>query len=271
MSFPRKKVARVEQVRALVDLAFANRYENEATMLKLSSRAVALAEEWREEMPANLMVAAWTQYGNALRISGRFSESERALERAASFPATDPATRIHCLEVTSSLYRSTKRFESAVRLLTSAIEAYRSLGDADGESRAFNLLGIVHFDRGDLPKALHAYRNSLALLGPNTTVEFIASVTINMVESLIANDRLTAAALALKRLDPFFSTLTSSRLRAKAEWKRAQLFRKRKEFDAARHSYAQAWELLSTVPRLPELPDLAREMAELAELTQPQP
>lgn len=268
MVLRRRRVASAERVRELIDAAFAARYQEVEAMLELSSRAVVLAEEKRHELPDDLMVAAWTQYGNALRIAGRYSEAEKALERAAAWPTTDEPTRIHRLEITASLYRSTGRFESAARLLTSAIEAYRVLGDTDGEARTHNLLGIVYFDQGDLPQALRAYQTALDLIGSDTALEFFASAAHNLVESLIADGRLSAAAAVLVVLEPFHRSLTSARLSAKATWMRARLYRELGQLDAARLAYKRAHELLSTEPRVPELAELAQEMADLDRLTE---
>src|SRR6266545_1971848 len=93
-----------EQIRQLVDSSFATRYADVAATLESSSRAVALVEEARGRLPNDLIVAAWTQYGNALRIVRRFEEAEKALERACELPASDPQTRIRLLEVMSSLH-----------------------------------------------------------------------------------------------------------------------------------------------------------------------
>lgn len=86
MVLQRKRVANAERVKELIDSAFAARYQDLTVMLKLSSAAVALAEEKSHELPPDLMVAAWTQYGNALRIAGRYPEAERVLKRATALP-----------------------------------------------------------------------------------------------------------------------------------------------------------------------------------------
>src|ERR1043165_6327864 len=98
----RRRLASAERVRELLDLAFASRFHDQATMLKLASTAVALAEEKSHVLPPDLLVAAWTLYGNALRIAGRYQEAERALERAAKLPASDPPTRTNLLEIRAS-------------------------------------------------------------------------------------------------------------------------------------------------------------------------
>lgn len=263
MELRRKRVASAERVRELVDAAFATRYHDLEATLKTASQAVVLAEEKRSELPTDLIVAAWTEYGNALRISGRYEEAERALDRAAADSASDPHTRVHLLEVTASLHRNTGRFESSVRLLLSAIEIERAIGDSDGQARHYNHLGIVYGDWGNRPQALGAFQTALDLLGPNAPLDVVASTGHNLLETLIADGRLAAAASALVLLEPFYRRLTSPRLSAKGEWAKARLCRALKQFPAARLAYERAYALLITEPRAPELAELMQEMAEL--------
>lgn len=266
MELRRKRLANAERVKELVDSAFASRYHDLATMLKLSSKAVALAEEISQELPSDLIVAAWTQYGNALRIAGRYQEAERALERAASLSNSDPSTRANLLEVRASLHRNTDRYESAAQFLAAAIEEHRAIGDSLGEARTLNLLGIVYRDAEDRPRAFRAFRNALDLLGTDAPVDAVAMTGHNLMETLIDDGRLSAAASALALLEPFYRRITSVRLSAKAEWIRARLCRELRQFPAAKLAYERAHALLLTEPRfpeLPELPDLLQEMAEL--------
>lgn len=258
-----KRVASAAAVRELVDAAFAARYQDLDAMLKYSSMAVALAEEKSRELPSDLMVAAWTQYGNALRIAGRYQEAERALERGAALPASDLTTRIHLLEVTASLHRNTGRFESAARYLTIAIDAHKSIGDSLAQVRTYNLLGIVHFDSGDREQAIIAYQAAIELIGPDTPVDVVATTGHNFLEALIEDGKLAAATAALAILDPFFRRFPPGRLTAKTEWMRARLCRAMEQLSAARIAYERAYAILSTEPRSPELADLAKEMADL--------
>lgn len=263
MRLQRNRLATAEKVRALVDSAFACRYHDVARMLKLSTAAVALAEEKRHELPVDLVVAAWTQYGNALRIAGRFQEAERALEQAAALTASDPTTKTHLLEVKASLHRNTGRLESAAQLLTAAIDAYRSIDDPHAEARTWDLLGIVYVDLGDRPQALRAFRTALELLGPDAPLDVVASTGHNLVKALILEGRLSAAISGLALLEPFYCRLTSARLSAKVEWTRATLCRELQQLPAAQLAYERAYALLITEPRSPELPALLKEMADL--------
>jgi tetratricopeptide (TPR) repeat protein len=263
MVLQRKRVANAERVRELVDAAFASRYQDLAAMLKISSRAVALAEEKILEIPSDLVVAAWTQYGNALRIAGRYAEAEKALDRATALPVSDPPTRIHLLEVSASLSRNTGRFESAAQFLTVAIASYRALGDSQSEARTYNLLGLVYFDWKNYPEALRAYRAALDLLEPNAPADVVATTGHNLVETLIEDGRLTAASSALALLEPLFRHFPPGSLTAKTEWLRARLCRGLKQYTAARLAYQRAYEILSTEPRSPDLAELLKEIAAL--------
>lgn len=258
-----KRVASAEKVRELVDSAFATRYYDLEATLRSASQAVTLAEEKRYEMPADLIMAAWTEYGNALRIAGRYEEAGRALKKAEAEPASDPHTRAHFLEVKATLHRWTRRFESAVEFLHSAIEIQRSIGNPDGEARHHNHLGIIYLDAGDLPQALRSYQAALDLYGPDSPVDLMVMTSHNMLEALIAWGRPTAAATVLALLERFYQRITSTRLAAKAEWARAKLCREFGQFDAAKLAFERTHALLIKEPRSPELPELIEEMAEL--------
>lgn len=256
-------VASAVRVRELVDSAFATRYYDLEATLRTASMAVTLAEEKRSEMSADLLAAAWTEYGNALRISRRYQEAERALERATSEPATDPYTKTHLLEVKATLYRCLRRFDEARDLLLSAIEIQKSIGNLDGEGRHHNHLGIMYFESGDLPEALDAYQASLKFLRFGSSVDALVMTGHNLLETMIADGRLSAAASALALLEPFYRNVTSARLAAKIEWARARLCREQGHLPAAQLAFERAHEHLLAEPKAPELPNLLKEMAEL--------
>ena len=157
-------------------------------------------------------------------------------------------------------HRNTGRFESALRFLTTAIEAQRPIGRAHDETRTYNLLGMVYLDAGDRPQALRAFRTALRLIGPNTPIDLVVSTGHNMFETLIAAGRFSAASAALVSLEPYYGRLTSARLSAKAEWMRARLCRGLRQLPAAELAYERAYAILSTEARAGELADLVKEM-----------
>lgn len=254
--------AAADEIKNLVASSFAARYADLAASLETSRLAVALVEENLEEIPADLVVAAWTQYGNALRLTGRYDEAGKALAKAGAIPISDAPTTIHLLGVKASLLRNTGRYESAARLLTSAMDAQKSLGNPDGEARLYAMLGIVYLDAGNRSQAIRCFRSALDLLTPASPPDLLVSASHNLFQTLIAAGRLSAASAVLAVLEPSYRRLDSARLMAKAEWMRARLYRAMAQLPAARLAYERAYELLSTEPLSPDLAQLANEMAE---------
>ena len=258
-----RRVAIADSVRKLVDTAFATRYHDLEATLKAASQAVVLAEENRHELPSDLIVAAWTEYGNALRIAGRYVDAEKALLQAESLPLSDVRTRIHLLEVRASLERQVLRFQCAEDYLVTALDEQQVLNDPDGEARLHNLLGIVYNDWGKLPQAIRSFQNAMALFSPTTPLDVAVSTGHNLFETLIGANRLEDAAATLVMLEPYYRQLSVPRITGKSEWMRARLCRAMNQLPAARIAYERAFELLSTEPRSPELAELAEEMAGL--------
>jgi tetratricopeptide (TPR) repeat protein len=252
-----------QRIQDLVASSFACRYDDLGAMLEDARAAVALVEEPQEELPAELVVKAWTQLGNALRLTGRFAEAEKALARAEAIPISDLPTSIHVLEVQASLHRNTRSYECAACLLGVAIAAHQPLNNPDGEARLYIQLGIVHLDAGQRPRAFRYFRTALDLLTPDSPPDLLIAAGHNMFQTLIAAGRLAAASRALAGLEPTYRQLTSPRIAARAEWLRARLYRAKEQWAAARLAYERAHELLSAEPLAPDLAQLTKEMSDL--------
>jgi len=257
------QAAPAEKIKELVDSSFATRFENLEATLETSTRAVALVEESQVELPEDVVVAAWTQHGNALRLAGRYGEAETALARAGALPVCDLPTGIHLLGVKASLHRNTRRYASAEGFLLSALAAQQSLADPVGLARIYNLLGLVYSDSGDRLQALASFQTALDLLVQGSPRDALATTGHNLFHALIAEGRLEAASAALVSLEPLYQSLTSTRLLAKADWMRARLYRALKQLPASRLAYERAYERLSTDPRSPELAVLIKEVKDL--------
>jgi tetratricopeptide (TPR) repeat protein len=252
-----------ETIKNLVDASYASRYADLATMLGHSIAAVALVDAVQAELPAELVARAWTQHGNALRLTGRYDEAECLLDRAAALPVSDLPTSIHLLEVRSSLDRNLGRYESAERSLADALAAHESLADPVGLARTYNLLGLALSESGDRSRALRAFQTAFSFLGQGAPLDILATTGHNLFHTFLAAGRLEAAEAALASLEPFYSRFTATRLVAKAAWMRARLFRLLRRRLAARRAYDRAYELLRTAQPSPELAQLVQEMADV--------
>jgi tetratricopeptide (TPR) repeat protein len=259
-----------QAVRELVESAFNSRYDNLTNLLSISSAAVAAVEEKGHTLPPDLVVAAWTMHGNALRMTGQYEEAQRALEQAAELlPLADRQRRIEYLEVQASLHRNTGKLESAARLVGAVIEAEIPLRCSPFAVRACNLMGLVMLDAGGRSQALRWFQLALNFVVPETPVDLVASAGHNMVETLLAEGRFEEASTAMLTLEPLYKRFKSARLTAKAEWLRARMCRAVDQPAAARLAYERAHEALRTEPRSPELLDLEAEMTGLGFHTAP--
>lgn len=254
----------VTKIQDLVAASFARRYDDLPTMLQDARAAVDLVEEQpAEELPAELVVKAWTQLGNALRLTGRYAEAEAALDRAGAFPMSDLPTRLHLTEVRASLHRNTGSYECAAFLLGCAIKAQEPLEDPAGRARLYIQLGIVELDAGNRPRAFRCFHTALDLLTPDAPPDLLIAAGHNMFQTLLAAGRLAAAAKTLAGLEPLYRRLNAPRITARAEWLRARLYRAKAQCDAARLAYQRAHELLSAEPLTPDLDQLTAEMSDL--------
>lgn len=272
MNLTASSAAEVE-IKELVAASFAARYVDLVASLETSRSAVALVEEHLAGLPVDLVVSAWTQYGNALRLNGRYAEAAVALAQAAECcPSEQPShASAHLLSVQASLHLNTGRFAGAAGCLLPAITALQTLGDPDGEARLHVLLGVVYKDWGKLPEAFRSFQNAMRLLGPSTPAEIVVAAGHNLFEALIKADRLEDAAAALAVLEPHYRRLTSPRIQAKSEWMRARLCRAMGQLSAARLAYERAYEILNAGPSSPELIALSAEMAALFTFNDPAP
>ena len=254
--------AQAETIKALVDSSYASRFIDLGATLGNARLAIDMIEEAPGQLPDELVVAAWTQYGNAHRLLGRNQEAQSALDRAGALPISHLQTKLHLLEVRSCLERNTRRYESAERSLAEALAAHESLADPVGLARTYNLLGLVYSESGARDQALRAFQTAFGFLRQEAPLDLLTTTGHNLFHTLIAVGRLEAAEEALASLVPFYNKLTSPRLAAKASWMRARLFRRLGRRLAARRDYQRAVDLLRTAQDSPELARLVQEMAD---------
>lgn len=116
-------------VELFVQRSHAARYQDARLMLRWARLARLMAERCSTEkagsgtLLADLRARAWGQLGNALRVTGRLREAERALGVAEAYAAAgtaDPMLRVDLFCLRASLYTSQRQFDPAVALLVEA-------------------------------------------------------------------------------------------------------------------------------------------------------
>lgn len=116
-------------VELLIERSHAARYQDPRTMLRwarlarLMAARCSAAKAGSEARLADLRARAWGQLGNALRVTGRLREAERALGVAEKHAAAGTAAsmlQVDLLCLRASLWTYQRRFEAAIALLVEA-------------------------------------------------------------------------------------------------------------------------------------------------------
>lgn len=220
---PLKRPHGILKIKDLVESSFQARFED-GRGLKAASAAVLLAEK-DPNIPGDLKAAAWTQYGNALRFSGKLRRAESAFDKAAGFltPDSDPRTRANLLEMMASLHRVREHFAKSDACLTEAIEIHRNLGDSQAEARDLILLGISAYDALHFSRALESYQRALSLLSEESDTVLYVSACHGLIDTLWAAGRSQAAASAFDLVEPVFRGVTEGHLFGKITWLKARV------------------------------------------------
>lgn len=224
--------------------------------MQAASAAVLLAES--TETPGDLRVAAWTQYGNALRFSGKFRQAEVALEKAFGFltAESDLTTRANLLEIRASLHRECGRLAEAEECLAEAIEIQRRLGVREEEACDLILCGICCKDAKHFARALSYHERALQLLDENSNPILYVSACHGLIDALNAAGRAEAAAKAFALVQPIFSSVSDVQLVGRIAWQRGRICFSLGDKVGAAAAYSEA------KTQLTELSDVEREVFE---------
>ncbi len=251
-----KRPQSILQLKDLVDFSFQSRFED-GRGLQAASAAVLLAEK-DPTLPGDLRAAAWTQFGNALRFSGKLRQAEAALAKASGFltAESDPRTRANLLEISASLHRARERYAEAEGCLVEAIEIHKNLGDSQAEARNLVSLGISDYDASLFCRASSAYKKALSLLDEESDTLLYVSACHGLIATLWAAGHSKAAASALVVAEPVFKEVSENHLVGKITWLKARIWLELGDKGRAAEAYAAARNYLN------DLSDVDLEMLE---------
>lgn len=160
------------QCESLVEAARELRHEDPATMLRLASLAVAVAEslDLRECGPRNvrdLQARAWAELGNAQRVLGDLRRAEESLGRAfalATEGTSDALLFAGLVDLTASLLRAQRKFREAGALLDLACRIYFEYEDPHLAGRAMISKAMVLDYAGRSREASRLLHDGLCLI-----------------------------------------------------------------------------------------------------------
>lgn len=156
---------------------------------------------------ADLRARAWGQFGNALRVCGRFREAAEILAAAQEFLRAgtgDPALRARFCEHMSSLRINQKDLESATSQIAEAEEIYETLEDRQGLASTQVQRAVVFQYRGQPEAVLPLLDRAIALLLRAEDPDLLLSARLNR-------------ALAQMKIEPSARVLASFRATLRAD------------------------------------------------------
>jgi DNA-binding SARP family transcriptional activator len=103
--------------------------------------------------------------GQLLCLSGRFTDAETEVKRALilGLAAEDPVTCSYAPNLRGIIAHKGQRFEECAQYHSAALEAFRADGNKHGEAAALSNLSRAQIDRGDIPAAVSATEQVVAI------------------------------------------------------------------------------------------------------------
>jgi tetratricopeptide (TPR) repeat protein len=254
-------------VRDLLDRAFEVRFNDRSLAQEASSTAVLLAESG--PIPIDLKGAAWTQYANALRVAGRFTDAEVALRVAAEHlgESASAANRAVFLEISASLARDLNNFCGALPLLDGALAIYLQIDDVAAITRVLVLRGLALKDCGRGGEAVAVLKAALDALDPREDYSLYFAAGHGMVDALISCKRLGLAESCFNGYAEVFLETTVPLLQAKVVWLKGRLLAARGASREAQEKFERALEVMEREGApVPDLTVLRADLQALAPL-----
>jgi len=141
---------------------------------------------------ADLQVRAWGQFGNALRVCGRFREAGEMLAAAREQLAAgtgDLTLRARIYEQMASLYINQKAFESAGELLEEAQAIYAEIGERHCLASSLLQKAITLQYGGEPELAIQVIDRAVSLLDPVEDPDLFLVASGNRALAYVSIDR----------------------------------------------------------------------------------
>ncbi|HEV7515315.1 MAG TPA: hypothetical protein VGR07_03355, partial [Thermoanaerobaculia bacterium] len=229
-------------VKWLIARSHAARYEDPKEMLHWGLMAHLAADSCSAQAAggkprlADLRARAWGQFGNALRVCGRFREAGEVLASACEYLEAgtgDLALRARFYEQRASLCINQKSFGSARDLIEEAEEIYEDLGEMQDLAGALVQKAITWQYQGEPETVLRILDRALALLDPVENADMLLIARLNRALAYVTidrTDRVVSAFRATRNADRRHGRPV---LLLRTCWQEAQLLSEIGHFEAA--------------------------------------
>lgn len=216
-----------QRCETLLERCRALRYSDHEGMVLLASLAVTLAErldsshDRRPEDIADLQAKAWSELGNAYRVSDDLTSSESALARAlerSKQGSGDPMLLARLMDLTASLYIDQRRFDDANRLLDCVYAIYSREGDAPAAARALVSRGLSAGYAFQTEQAIELLSEGVRHIDARQDPKLLFAATHNLLWCLVDADRIEEASALLREARDLYTVHGERFDNLKAHW-----------------------------------------------------
>lgn len=232
----------------------ANRFSMKRAMM-LSQIAVHLSDLLPESfytprLLADLKARARAYYGNALRLAGRLSDSDRAFESAARHVVQGTGavlTQAVVLDFLGSLRKDQRRLEEAVDVLRAASSCYESAGRLDLIAKVHLTLGNVEDLRGNREAAVAHLTSAQELIDPQVDLALFTACQHQLTYLLVEAGYFDEAEIRLPLVRRLYQDAADRPNLLNLQWIEARIFEGLEAPDQARENYLAAAEGLAAI------------------------
>ncbi|HEV2843679.1 MAG TPA: hypothetical protein VG477_02440 [Thermoanaerobaculia bacterium] len=202
-----------QRCETLLERCRALRYSDPEGMVLLASLAVTLAERLdtvsgKTEETADLQAKAWSELGNAYRVSDDLAAAEASLARATERSrqgSGDPLLLARLMDLTASLYIDQRRFEEADRLLDCVYAIYSREGDAPAAARAIVSRGLSAGYAFQTEQAIEFLSEGIRQIDARRDPKLLYAAAHNRLWCLVDADRIPEASTLLAEVRDLYA------------------------------------------------------------------
>jgi len=251
----RKRFRSSLHVERLVAEARKELHRDPRRSVEILAFARAITERPSEPLEADLQLRTRLQYGNALRVAGKFQDAEQVFKAARDEIKGNPMVA-HDLYALAARFEGTlrtnqRRYKEARILLARAILIYRVFGEEREAAQALLKIAFVYFQLDELPRSFEAIQEALSVLDSDEDLSLVAIARQVLASYLCDSGDAEAArqsvAQSTEIFDRYVQEAQAESFRLLVVWLRGRIARNLGEYERAEGLLSEAAEGYSDI------------------------